>query len=89
MARLPCADVRVLRGVSALTICDNLRSRVTHPDRCGAEVNAAYRDFASHFGTCVLPTRVRHFYSVPYTSSPSRGRLSMGHVHAVTQIRCS
>lgn len=47
------------QGVSALTICDNLRSGVTHPDRYEAEVNATYRDFASHFGTCVLPTRVR------------------------------
>jgi transposase len=46
-------------GVSALTICDNLRSGVTHPDRYEAEVNATYRDFASHFGTCVLPTRIR------------------------------
>jgi transposase len=46
-------------GVSALTICDNLRSGVTHPDRYEAEVNAAYRDFAAHSGTCVFPTRVR------------------------------
>jgi hypothetical protein len=38
-------------GVSALTICDNLRSGVTHPDRYEAEVNATYRDFASHFGS--------------------------------------
>jgi len=42
-------------GVSALTICDSLRSGVRHPDRYEAEVNATYRDFASHFGTCVLP----------------------------------
>jgi transposase len=47
------------QGVSALTICDNLRSGVTHPDRYEAEVNAAYRDLASHYGTCVYPTRVR------------------------------
>ncbi|HEX5206159.1 MAG TPA: IS21 family transposase [Steroidobacteraceae bacterium] len=47
------------QGVSALTICDNLRSGVTRPDRYEAEVNATYRDFASHFGTCVFPTRVR------------------------------
>jgi len=46
-------------GVSALTVCDNLRSGVTHPDRYEAEVNATYRDFASHYGTCVFPTRVR------------------------------
>jgi hypothetical protein len=41
-------------GVSALTICDNLRSGVTHPDRYEAEVIATYRDFASH-STRVVP----------------------------------
>jgi transposase len=46
-------------GVTGLTICDNLRSGVTHPDRYEAEVNAAYRDLAAHYGTCVFPTRVR------------------------------
>lgn len=46
-------------GVSALTICDNLRSGVTRADRYEAEVNATYRDFASYHGTCVYPTRVR------------------------------
>ena len=46
-------------GVSALTICDNLRSGVTRPDRYEAEVNATYRHLATHYGTCVFPTRVR------------------------------
>lgn len=46
-------------GVSALTICDNLRSGVTHPDRYEAELNQSYRDLATHYNTCVIPTRVR------------------------------
>jgi transposase len=46
-------------GVSALTICDNLRSGVTRPDRYEAQVNATYRDFATHYGTCVFPTRIK------------------------------
>jgi transposase len=46
-------------GVSALTICDNLRAGVTRPDRYEAELNASYRELATHYGTCVIPTRVR------------------------------
>ncbi len=46
-------------GVSSLTICDNLRAGVTHPDRYEAELNASYRELATHYGTCVIPTRVR------------------------------
>ena len=46
-------------GVSALTVCDNLRAGVTHPDRYEAELNASYRELATHYGTCVIPTRVR------------------------------
>jgi len=47
------------QGVSALTIPDNLLSGVSKPDRYEAEVNASYRDLAEHYGTCVIPARVR------------------------------
>lgn len=46
-------------GVSALTVCDNLLAGVTHPDRYEAELNASYRELATHYGTCVIPARVR------------------------------
>jgi len=46
-------------GVSSLTICDNLLSGVTHPDRYEAELNASYRELANHYQTCVIQTRVR------------------------------
>lgn len=46
-------------GTSSLTICDNLRAGVTHPDRYEAEVNYSYRELAAHYNTCVIPTRVR------------------------------
>ena len=48
-----------LGGVSALTICDNLLAGVTHPDRYEAQLNESYRELATHYGTCVIPTRVR------------------------------
>jgi transposase len=47
------------QGVSALTIPDNLRSGVSKADRYEAELNASYRDLAEHYGTCVIPARVR------------------------------
>lgn len=46
-------------GVSALTIPDNLRAAVTRPDRYEAEINPSYRELATHYGTCVIPARVR------------------------------
>ena len=46
-------------GVSALTIPDNLRAAVTRPDRYEAELNPSYRELAEHYGTCVIPARVR------------------------------
>jgi transposase len=46
-------------GVTALTIPDNLRSGVTHPDRYEALLNPSYRELASHYNTCVIPARSR------------------------------
>ena len=46
-------------GVTALTIPDNLRAGVTRPDRYEAELNPSYRELAEHYGTCVIPARVR------------------------------
>jgi len=46
-------------GVAALTIPDNLRSGVTRPDRYEAEINPSYRELAQHYGTCVMPARIR------------------------------
>lgn len=46
-------------GVAALTIPDNLRSGVSRPDRYEAELNPSYRELAQHYGTCVIPARIR------------------------------
>jgi transposase len=56
------------RGASSLTICDNLRAGVTHPDRYEAEVNHSYRELAAHYNTCVIPTRVRKPRDKAYVS---------------------
>src|SRR5690606_8975888 len=46
-------------GVAAQTIPDNLRSAVTRPERYEAEINPSYRELATHYGTCVMPARIR------------------------------
>lgn len=45
-------------GATALTVPDNLRAGVTHACFYEPEVNATYQDFATHYGTAILPTRV-------------------------------
>lgn len=46
-------------GVPAVTTPDNLRSGVQSPCRYDPEINPSYQDMAEHYGTCVLPARVR------------------------------
>ncbi|MGH7461529.1 MAG: IS21 family transposase, partial [Longimicrobiales bacterium] len=48
-----------MTGVAALTIPDNLRSGVSRPDRYEADINPSYRELAQHYGTCVIPARIR------------------------------
>ena len=45
-------------GVTALTVPDNLKTGVTHACFYEPEVNATYQDFATHYGTAILPARV-------------------------------
>ncbi len=55
------SHVRMLEyvgGVTALLIPDNLRSAVTSASYYAPEINATYADFATHYGTAILPTRV-------------------------------
>lgn len=56
------AHVRMLEdfgGVPALIVPDNLKSGVTHASFYEPELNATYQDFATHYATAILPTRVR------------------------------
>jgi len=46
-------------GVHALIIPDNLKSGVTSPCFYDPELNRTYQKLAEHYGTAVLPTRVR------------------------------
>jgi transposase len=46
-------------GIPAITVPDNLKSGIKSPDRYEAEINLSYRDLAEHYGTCIIPARVR------------------------------
>jgi transposase len=48
-----------LGGVPAILVPDNLKSGVKRPDRYESEVNPTYQEMAEHYGTCVIPARVR------------------------------
>jgi transposase len=46
-------------GVPGITVPDNLRSGIKKADRYEAEPNSTYREMATHYGTCIIPARVR------------------------------
>lgn len=48
-----------LGGVPKAIVPDNLKSGVTKPDRYEPGINRSYADLAAHYGTAILPARVR------------------------------
>ena len=46
-------------GAARQLVCDNLKSGVTAASRYEPGISRAYQDLASHYGTAVLPARVR------------------------------
>ena len=48
-----------LGGVAEITIPDNLKSGVTRPDYYDPEINPTYAELARHYGTAIIPARVR------------------------------
>lgn len=54
-----CHAFEALGAVPDLVVCDNLAAGVTKADRYEPEINATYAEMAAHYGTAILPTRVR------------------------------
>ncbi len=50
---------RFLEAVPAVVVPDNLKTGVTHPCRYEPGINPTYEEMARHFGTAVIPARVR------------------------------
>jgi transposase len=48
-----------IAGVPTITVPDNLKAAVTRPDLYEPDLNPAYREMADHYGTTVIPARVR------------------------------
>lgn len=46
-------------GVARIVVPDNLMSGVTKPCRYEPDINPTYHDMAVHYGTVIIPTRVR------------------------------
>jgi len=46
-------------GVSAVTVPDNLKAGVIKPDFYEPDLNPTYREMAAHYGTTIIPARVR------------------------------
>ncbi|MBI4648049.1 MAG: IS21 family transposase [Bacteroidia bacterium] len=46
-------------GVTEIVVPDNLKSGVTSPCRYEPDINSTYHDMAVHYGTAVIPARVR------------------------------
>lgn len=47
------------KGVPLAVVPDNLKSGVSHSNRYEPEINPSFDDFAEHYQTVILPTRVR------------------------------
>lgn len=48
-----------LGGVPQILVPDNLKAAVTKADRYEPDINTTLNDFANHYGTTVIPARVR------------------------------
>lgn len=46
-------------GVPEITVPDNPRATVTHPCRYEPDINPTFQEMARHYGTAVIPARVR------------------------------
>lgn len=46
-------------GVTTVTVPDNLKSGVTRPDHYDPELNPTYAEWGEHYGTAIIPARVR------------------------------
>ena len=51
--------VEFFHGVAAVTVPDNWKTGVKDPCYYEPDLNPTYRDWADHYGTVIIPTRVR------------------------------
>jgi transposase len=54
-----CRAYKYIGGVPEVTVPDNLKSGVKDPCFYEPDINPTYLDMARHYGTAIIPTRVR------------------------------
>jgi transposase len=54
-----CHTYEFIGGVPTVTVPDNLKAGVIKPDFYEPELNPGYREMAEHYGTTIIPARVR------------------------------
>jgi len=54
-----CRAFAFLGGVPEILVPDNLKTGVSRPDRYEPEIAGGYADLAAHYGTAIIPARVR------------------------------
>lgn len=72
-----------LGGVPAVLVPDNLKSAIIKANRYEPDVNRALEDFANHYGTVVIPTRV----SKPQDKALVENRVHLTYTHVYARLR--
>ena len=54
-----CRAFEFFGGVPEIVVPDNLKSAVSKPCRYDPDLNPSYQDLAEHYGTAIIPARVR------------------------------
>lgn len=72
-----------LGGVPTVLVPDNLKSAIIKANRYEPDVNRALEDFANHYGTIVIPTRV----SKPQDKALVENRVHLTYTHVYARLR--
>ncbi len=72
-----------LGGVPAVLVPDNLKSAIVKASRYEPDVNRALEDFANHYGTIVIPTRV----GKPQDKALVENRVHLTYTHVYAKLR--
>lgn len=70
-------------GVTRLTIPDNLKAAVTSNTRYETVLNRSYQELAEHYGTAIVPARVRH----PQDKSMAEGTVKYASTWVIAALR--
>lgn len=95
-----CRLFSFLGGVPQILVPDNLKTGVSRPDRYEPEIARGYSDLAAHYGTAIIPARVRRprdkakveagvLHAYRHILAPLRNRVffSLGELNEAIRVR--